>query len=392
MRVASSSSGSGPEPDGGAGGGEGAVGVRRRPRRSASPRVTGPVTCSLIGRGAVAVGGEERPEPGERRTLDAGSADSSRTGRRGRARPTTSMRPVGGDVDAPEAPETLRDHALPGVEPGQRRGGREVGARGHRDRHRGVDLPMRQASDGRRGADPEVDRLHRFASAREARDAWTRGPISAAPPLGLHDTGIATRTPGEQILARCPLLHDLAISMAVAGHLARSCPVLAGPALADALADRSRAVQVVGIAARVGDLGGSRSAATLVPRSVTLTVVRVVVPGALAVAAWAALGAERPAWAAVGVAAGAVASLAGAGPGVADAFVDGSSYGTERRVALRVPIAVLARSGAAGVGARRVGPRRRAAAARRPSNGSPAASSSWSVARSSWSSAVRCTC
>lgn len=117
-------------------------------------------------------------------------------------------------------------------------------------------------------------------------------------------------------------------------------PVLLGPSLADALADRSRSVQVVASLLAWG-VWAVALAATLVPRSATLTVVRLAAPGAAAVGAWSAIGADRPVWAAVGVAAGAVAALAAIGPGVSDAFVDGSSYGSERRVALRVPVAVL---------------------------------------------------
>lgn len=82
--------------------------------------------------------------------------------------------------------------------------------------------------------------------------------------------------------------------------------------------------------------------AMLVPRTTTLTFVRFVVPGSLVSAAWATVGADRPVWAAVGIAAGVVATLSLAAPGVSDAFVDGSSYGPERRVALRIPPLVLA--------------------------------------------------
>lgn len=116
-------------------------------------------------------------------------------------------------------------------------------------------------------------------------------------------------------------------------------PVLAGPGLADALAERSRSVQVVG-SVLAWAIWGLALLAMLVPRTVTLTVVRLAVPGAVAVSVWTAT-AEGSAWAAVGLAAGLVALFALAGPGVSDAFVDGSSYGSERRVALRVPTAVL---------------------------------------------------
>lgn len=118
-------------------------------------------------------------------------------------------------------------------------------------------------------------------------------------------------------------------------------PILMGPAVADAFSDRSRGVQVVGSSLAWG-LWALIVVAMFIPRSVTLTVVRLVVPGALALAAWSAVDADRPIWAAVGLAAAAVATLALAAPGVSDEFVNGSSYGTERRVALRIPVPLLA--------------------------------------------------
>lgn len=114
-------------------------------------------------------------------------------------------------------------------------------------------------------------------------------------------------------------------------------PVFAGPAVADAFADRSRAVQLVGSAlAWAGWAGGLL--AGLVPRTVTLTVVRALAPGAVGVGAWAAVDADRPGWAVAGLVTALAAALAAATPAVADAFVDGSSYGDERRVALRAPL------------------------------------------------------
>jgi hypothetical protein len=117
-------------------------------------------------------------------------------------------------------------------------------------------------------------------------------------------------------------------------------PVLAGPALADAFDDRSRPVQLVasGMAWATWALV---LVATLVPRTVTLTAVRTATPGAVALAAWTAVGAHRPGWAALGLGAALVALVVAFTPAVADAFVDGSSYGDERRVALRSPLAVV---------------------------------------------------
>lgn len=116
-------------------------------------------------------------------------------------------------------------------------------------------------------------------------------------------------------------------------------PVLAGPAIADALGDRSRSVQVV--ASGLSWLcWGTVLAGSLVPRTSTLTVVRALAPGAVLLCAWAALASDELAW---GLA-GAVVAIAAAGsalaPATADAFVDGSSYGDERRVALRAPLAM----------------------------------------------------
>lgn len=118
-------------------------------------------------------------------------------------------------------------------------------------------------------------------------------------------------------------------------------PVLAGPAVADAFADRSRAVQVVS-AVLAWAMWALVLAGSLVPRTVTLTLVRVAAPGALALTGWAAIGTDRPWWALVGVVAAVVAALAALAPATADVFVDGSSYGDERRVSLRVPVAVAA--------------------------------------------------
>jgi len=114
-------------------------------------------------------------------------------------------------------------------------------------------------------------------------------------------------------------------------------PVVAGPAVADAFADRSRAVQLVGSGmAWAGWAAGL--VAALVPRTTTLTVVRALAPGAVALAAWSAVDADRPGWAVAALAASLAVLLVAITPAVADAFVDGSSYGDERRVALRAPL------------------------------------------------------
>lgn len=113
-------------------------------------------------------------------------------------------------------------------------------------------------------------------------------------------------------------------------------PVLGGPAIGDALATTSRPVQVV-VTVLAWAAWGAVLAAALVPRTVTLTVVRLVTPGAVALTGWAAVGAERPAWAVTGLTVAILCALTVSSPSVADVFVDGSSYGDEARVSLRVP-------------------------------------------------------
>lgn len=117
-------------------------------------------------------------------------------------------------------------------------------------------------------------------------------------------------------------------------------PLLLGPSAADALDERSRPVQVTG-SSMAWLLWAVALVAVLVPRTTTLTVVRLIVPGAAVLGCWSAAAADDAVWAVVGAATGVVALLALAAPGVSDGFVDGSSYGSERRVALRVPYGLL---------------------------------------------------
>ena len=113
-------------------------------------------------------------------------------------------------------------------------------------------------------------------------------------------------------------------------------PLVAGPAFADALDDASRPVQVV---SGLGLWGGWAAVlvATLVPATVTLTALRVAAPAAVA-AAVAATVAGGPSTAdAVALGGTLVAALAAFWPVTGEVFVDGSAYGDERRLPLRVP-------------------------------------------------------
>ena len=117
-------------------------------------------------------------------------------------------------------------------------------------------------------------------------------------------------------------------------------PVFAGPALGDALDGASRPVQVV---ASTGAWAGWLAVlvATLVPRALSLTVVRIAAPVPLIAAIAAAVAGPMEVDDAVALAAGVAVVAAVVLPTTADAFVDGSSYGNERRFALATPPRLL---------------------------------------------------
>lgn len=123
-------------------------------------------------------------------------------------------------------------------------------------------------------------------------------------------------------------------------------PVVAGSALAAGLDDRSGAVGVVGAVVVWGTWAGVLVAA-LVPSTVSLTVCRVLAPAAAAAVVWgAAVDADGAvgdvrALDVVGVLVATAAAVAVMAPRFGDRFVDGSSYGPERRFALRVPAPML---------------------------------------------------
>lgn len=130
----------------------------------------------------------------------------------------------------------------------------------------------------------------------------------------------------------------------VARALWLALPLAAGPALGAALDPRSAAVRGLGTVLAWGTWA-TVLVALLVPRASSLTVVRLGAPAALVAAGWAA-GPGSPdddlARAVVAVVVAALALAATVAPAVGDAFVDGSSYGSERRFALRTPLPLLA--------------------------------------------------
>ncbi len=112
--------------------------------------------------------------------------------------------------------------------------------------------------------------------------------------------------------------------------------VAAAPPLSDAVATRSTAVSgVLSVLLWAGWAGGL--VALLVAHPLGLTALRVLAPAAVAAAVWAAVVTDWAPWALVAVAAAVAAVLAVLAPTTVDACVDGSSYGPERRMALRMP-------------------------------------------------------
>jgi len=119
-------------------------------------------------------------------------------------------------------------------------------------------------------------------------------------------------------------------------------PLLIGTALADALAGASTPVQWL---AAVGLWGGWALVllGTLVPRTLSLTALRVAVPAAgLAALVAVIVGDSAGAWRVAALVGVIVALAAAFFPSTGQAFVDGESYGDEQRFPLRVPGPLLA--------------------------------------------------
>jgi hypothetical protein len=113
-------------------------------------------------------------------------------------------------------------------------------------------------------------------------------------------------------------------------------PLLIGPALGEALGEHSLAVARTGSVLAWGTWA-LVLVAVLLPRTVSLTALRVVAPAALVVANWAALAGERGAGDLVAVAGAAIAVVAAFAPTTGEVFTNGSAYGDEARMPLRVP-------------------------------------------------------
>lgn len=114
-------------------------------------------------------------------------------------------------------------------------------------------------------------------------------------------------------------------------------PLTAGPALGDALDVRSSAFRTT---ATIGlwALWALTLIAALIPRTATLTLIRVVAPAAVAATAWAVGATDDPDWlGALALVSTAVAAIAALAPSTGERFVNGSAYGPERRLPLRPP-------------------------------------------------------
>lgn len=115
-------------------------------------------------------------------------------------------------------------------------------------------------------------------------------------------------------------------------------PLTAGSTFADALADRSAPVALVAaIGLWAGWAGGL--VAALVPSTASLTAVRILFPAALVAAVWAVILSDDPTGTAASMALAltSLAAVLSLWAMVGDVYVNGSSYGDERRFPLRPP-------------------------------------------------------
>jgi hypothetical protein len=108
------------------------------------------------------------------------------------------------------------------------------------------------------------------------------------------------------------------------------------PALSDALQGRSALVGAI-MTTEGWVLWSVGFVATLVPRTASLTVYRLLAPLSVVTAIGATVAGARLGPALVFVAVGVLATTVALAGVTTDAFVDGSSYGSERRFGLRVP-------------------------------------------------------
>ena len=118
-------------------------------------------------------------------------------------------------------------------------------------------------------------------------------------------------------------------------------PFIAGPTLADTLDPRSPMFRTV-VSVALWVVWGATLLAALVPRTVTLTAIRIVAPASVAAVIWGAAVTPSAGPAdLVAIVVTAVATAVALLPTTGDEYVNGSSYGDERRFPLRAPLALL---------------------------------------------------
>jgi hypothetical protein len=114
-------------------------------------------------------------------------------------------------------------------------------------------------------------------------------------------------------------------------------PVAAGPAFGAALdsrADAFRGLATFGL----WTIWALTLVAMLVPRTITLTLVRIVAPAAVVAAAWATIATDEAGWRqGLALASTLAAAVVALSPATGERFVNGSAYGPERRFPLRAP-------------------------------------------------------
>ena len=118
-------------------------------------------------------------------------------------------------------------------------------------------------------------------------------------------------------------------------------PFTLGNQIGDALEGTSRPVQLTGT---VGAwmLWGAGLLLTLVPHTLTLSPLRVLAPSTLGVSVWAALADGVSGWTVTALAVTAAVAAVVMSPSIGGTWINGSSYGDERRVPLRAPGAMVA--------------------------------------------------
>lgn len=113
-------------------------------------------------------------------------------------------------------------------------------------------------------------------------------------------------------------------------------PFTAGPLFGAALDNTERPFQL-GVSLTLWAVWAAMLVASMVPRTQTLTLLRVVAPLAFVAAIWASFSADSTVAIAVGLVGAGAAFLLALSSAVGDEFADGSSYGDERRFLLRTP-------------------------------------------------------